>query len=230
MMIHNRYIGDSLFQVYSLYGLYYKQLPVAPTSVPSFNIEDIAPFSLKFVVNKEFTKTKVFDNLVVHGQTIIESRKYQEPIVHYNDFFNFIKCYNEYCHSGLVTILTHPVIGNGSNIDDYGALKANAKQVNNQWNITLPSSNIKLKNLDVSVERIKDTDIYNAPSSNLGRFELYEGRPRLKGKYLIIELTHNNRTDFYNNRTQETEGLTKTVYNLNFFVGLITTKFRENYR
>lgn len=230
MMIHNRYIGDQSFQVYSLYGLYYKQLPVLPTEPPSFNIVDISPFSVKFVVNQDFTKTKVFDNIVVHGQTVIENRAYQQPIVHYNDFFNFITCYNEYCHSGLVRIVTHPVIGNGSNINDYGALQANAKQYNNQWNVTLPMSNIKLKELDVSVERWTDTDIYEAPATNLGRFELFEGRPRLKGKYLIIELTHNNRTDFYNNITQETQGLTKAIYNLHFFVALVTTKFRENYR
>lgn len=246
MMVHNRYVGNQNFPVYSLYGLYYEQIPTLPTNPPIIESNDvIRPFSVKFVCNKDSLTTKTFDNLVVFGQTINENKGYLKPLVHFNDFFNTINCYNDYCNSGVINIRMYPLIGSGSlgSLNDTTGLwneqTTNAKQYNNEWRMNLPFSNLVSPNaqvgLDVNKAKYIDMDIYDP--ANLGNHnpELMRStmnRPRLKGKYLIIELTHNNRNDFYNNISQEIDyqNLTKPLYNLHFILFSIQTKFRINHR
>jgi len=254
VVVHNRYVGDPNFTVYSLYGLYYEQIATTPTSPPIIETtEVIKPFSIKYVCNKDSLTTKTYDNLVVFGQCINENRGYLRPMVHFNDFFNTMHCYNDYCNSGKINIRMYPLIGSGTNLNDDQGLwneqTTNAKQYNNEWRLNLPFSNIvspdsptitnpntgEVVPVDFNLAKYIDVDIYdptNMPNFNPELMRSTMNRPRLKGKYLIIELAHNNRNDFYNNISQEVDNqnLTKDLYNLHFVLFGIQTKFRINHR
>ena len=247
MMVHNRYVGDVNFPVYSLYGLFYEQFPVLPTLPPNTSNEFIKPFSIKYVCNKDVLTTKTFDNLVVFGQMINENRGYLKPMVHFNDFFNTIQCYNDYANSGKVNIRLYPLVQSGVDFMNYevaNEITTNAKQYNNEWRMSLPFNNIvdgSLLGFDYNLEKYIDMDIYdpaNVPiidplgAGSTDFTQSLENRPRLKGKYLIIDLTHTNRNDFYNNSSQEpnNQNLVKEIYNLHFVLFSIQTKFRINHR
>jgi predicted GIY-YIG superfamily endonuclease len=247
MMVHNRYVGDVNFPVYSLYGLFYEQFPVLPTLPPNTSNEFIKPFSIKYVCNKDVLTTKTFDNLVVFGQMINENRGYLKPMVHFNDFFNTIQCYNDYANSGKVNIRLYPLVQSGVDFMNYevaNEITTNAKQYNNEWRMSLPFNNIvdgSLLGFDYNLEKYIDMDIYdpaNVPiidplgAGSTDFTQSLENRPRLKGKYLIIDLTHNNRNDFYNNNSQDVDNqnLVKEIYNLHFVLFSIQTKFRINHR
>lgn len=209
LFVHNKVIGRNNRVIHGIYGNYYKQ--------------EIHPFIVEFSINQNPGATKVYDNLVVFATFYNENTV--EAIKHHGDFFNTIQCWNDSQNTGEVPIIIYPYSLNPNGIP-YDPLESNCKIYNNEYRLSLPSSSIT--NVDGDYREMLQSRYEAIDVFNPNNLSIFEERPRLKDKYLIVRLVYNNNNNLFNN---------PVLYNVkdlraNLAVSLhsIVSKFRINYR
>ena len=220
---HNNVVGRENRKHYSLYGMYYEQhnTPFNPVEQPE--PLELRNFSIIFAINEGGATTKVYDNLTVNAEFFNEST--EEGIKHHGDFFNTMEVWTDSLTSGVVSI-NIPFYSKKSNGLPYTELEGNCSIYNNEFRISLPTSNLKNKGdslLNYDINRFNAEDIFLPGNIKHG----LENRPRLKGKYCIVKLTY---TNSYKDLNKDIMPKSRRHTNLSLSLYSILSKFRLNVR
>jgi hypothetical protein len=139
-----------------------------------FYNEDISPSTITVAVNPDYEIQKVFDNLV-----ILSESTNQNKVEQLEDTFDRIQVYNTNKNTGVIDIVPNL---SGVNTDN---TKTKVVRRNDEFRLFVPPDAVIDKNQDIFDSANLTLSL---PVGDLQR--LY--RPRVKGKYAVVELTYLN--------------------------------------
>jgi hypothetical protein len=137
--------------------------------------DNIEKSSLKFIVNNNPVKTKIFDNITINTESIKDNRTsyddildnitYSDNVNNLKDTINRIRVYNEYQNTDFVEL-------NSTNL----------KKVEQGWNVQIPRNKVNLDSNAISTYSIFNPSVLTKTLFG----------DRIRDKYIIIDLEYDN--------------------------------------